>query len=92
MFSTTNYTTNINLLQHKRTNVQFLPPPIEAVESLHNDVEETAFLEDFVLQCDFDCSDPTLFLDGFVWHLSPSDFASVVRRLGRKQKEKSMSK
>lgn len=54
--------------------------------------EETAFRENFVLQCDFDCSDPTLFLDGFVWHLSPRDFASVVRRLGRKQKEKSVSK
>lgn len=54
--------------------------------------EEAAFQEDFVLQCDFDCSDPALFLDGFVWRLSPRDFASIVRCLGRMQKEKSVSK
>jgi len=49
------------------------------------DFNEAAFYRDFVLQCSFDGSEPMLFIDGFVWRLSPRDFAGIVHQLSKKK-------
>ena len=46
-----------------------------------SDFEEYSFSDAFIPQCDFDFKNPVLYLDGFLWRLSPRDFASLVQRL-----------
>ena len=46
-------------------------------------------VEDLILiQCDFDFSDPTLYIDGFLWKLTKRDLADIVSLLLRSGKPK----
>ena len=49
--------------------------------------EEVTVHETFVLQCDSHFGDPVLYIDGFLWQLSPRDFLDVVRGLGKSGRE-----
>ena len=48
------------------------------------DMDTEAVLEELVLQCDVDFKDPALYVDGFLWRLSPRDFSGIVSRLARR--------
>lgn len=48
--------------------------------------EEITAHKTFVLQCDSHFGDPVLYIDGFLWQLSPRVFLDVVRGLGKVRK------
>lgn len=47
------------------------------------DLESVDVAEDLVLQCDSDFKNPVLYIDGYLWELTPPVFSSILTDLSR---------